>query len=445
MFLGDKLTSHNYPNSPTPSKEWTIDTLFANGPFSVVILTLWFWNPLSIPEQYLDDIRRLAPGSRVLCMADDCHGRRASLAAQYSGRFSDEECALDVHEREVNILRQCDGVIVVSPLDGTSFAEDISDLDIYAIGFSANVVPDSKDFHSRHGLLFLGDYHNPATVDSAKWIVNELWPTVSARLPQCSLTLAGSGSERLLPAEGKGVCIIGQVNDLHSLFSTKRVFVSPVLYGTGVSTKNVHAMASGLALVTTSIGAAPLGLSHGEEAYITDSATTQAEYIMYLHESEREWTKVSRRAREYVLANFSEHAVTDATQHMLDCLGHPKRQDICSSTESHVDELRVMPLALESTLRYLCRRVTLGLECLRKGDGACALRHFRFALPWVELVDPGSPIHVSLVATMAEAYEQTGNHSRRDRCNTELIKVGIRLTHQAPMPSMREWKTILGT
>jgi len=27
----------------------------------------------------------------------------------------------------------------------------------------------------------------------------------------------------------------------------------------------------------------------------------------------------------------------------------------------------------------------------------------------------------------------------------ELHEVGIRLTHQTPMPSMRKWKTILGT
>jgi hypothetical protein len=27
----------------------------------------------------------------------------------------------------------------------------------------------------------------------------------------------------------------------------------------------------------------------------------------------------------------------------------------------------------------------------------------------------------------------------------ELAEVGIRLTHQTPMPSMRKWKTILGT
>jgi hypothetical protein len=34
---------------------------------------------------------------------------------------------------------------------------------------------------------------------------------------------------------------------------------------------------------------------------------------------------------------------------------------------------------------------------------------------------------------------------RARRAQIEYIEVGIRLTHQTPMPSMRKWKTILGT
>ncbi len=36
-------------------------------------------------------------------------------------------------------------------------------------------------------------------------------------------------------------------------------------------------------------------------------------------------------------------------------------------------------------------------------------------------------------------------HARLARRQPVSLNVGIRLTHQAPIPSMREWKTILGT
>ena len=55
------------------------------------------------------------------------------------------------------------------------------------------------------------------------------------------------------------------------IFSTCRIAASPVRFGTGIKTKNLLALAHGVPLVTTTVGADGLNLSDGSTALIADS------------------------------------------------------------------------------------------------------------------------------------------------------------------------------
>lgn len=45
--------------------KWTLQELLRSGQFDVALFYLWFWMSISIPEHYLDEVRRLSPRTRA--------------------------------------------------------------------------------------------------------------------------------------------------------------------------------------------------------------------------------------------------------------------------------------------------------------------------------------------------------------------------------------------
>ena len=83
----------------------------------------------------------------------------------------------------------------------------------------------------------------------------------------------------------KRATIEGLVSDekLHSYMQRYKVLAAPVFNMTGVATKNIHALASGMPLVTTTEGLRGLGLPQGQEVvYVRDNATEFAKAVLLL-------------------------------------------------------------------------------------------------------------------------------------------------------------------
>ena len=55
---------------------WRFDDLLRRESFDLAILALWFWNGISIPEHYMNEIRVLSPRTFIAVLTDDQHGLR---------------------------------------------------------------------------------------------------------------------------------------------------------------------------------------------------------------------------------------------------------------------------------------------------------------------------------------------------------------------------------
>lgn len=81
----------------------------------------------------------------------------------------------------------------------------------------------------------------------------------------------------------------GRVRDMEPFLNAARVFVSPIIVGTGLNVKNLVALEYGLPLVTTVIGAEGLRLVDGQsgaaKAMIATDPQTMADAIVMLHQN----------------------------------------------------------------------------------------------------------------------------------------------------------------
>lgn len=109
-FLGFDLAS-----------DWSLEDLLTTNNFDLAILFHWFWNGISIPEHYLEDIRRLSPDTFIAVLTDDQQGLRELQAAKLANYWADFERSHNFSAREMEVYRRADVVLTISEDDRRAF------------------------------------------------------------------------------------------------------------------------------------------------------------------------------------------------------------------------------------------------------------------------------------------------------------------------------------
>jgi hypothetical protein len=104
----------------------------------------------------------------------------------------------------------------------------------------------------------------------------------------------------------------GYVEDLQEALRRNRMFLSPILSGTGVKTKVLDAMSVGLPVVATSLGVAGIPVTQGVDALIADDPDTYADHIAELVRSPERAAEIGGRGRELLAASMAGETVQAA-------------------------------------------------------------------------------------------------------------------------------------
>jgi glycosyltransferase involved in cell wall biosynthesis/GT2 family glycosyltransferase len=251
-----------------------------------------------VAEAYLPLLRRWAPGARAVVDTVDVHCLREARAAQLSGDPAAAAAAERTRRRESAAYGAADGLIAVS-------ADDARHLEQLAPGVPVSVIslvhppePEGPGPEARSGALFVGNFRHAPNVDAALFLCREVWPQVRRALPGLRLTLAGGEP----PPEVRALAcddveVTGWVPAVAPLLDAARVSVAPLRFGAGVKGKIGEALAHGVPVVTTTIGAEGMDLVHGEHALVVDDPGAIAEAIVALHRDDDRWRALARAGR----------------------------------------------------------------------------------------------------------------------------------------------------
>lgn len=177
--------------------EWTFEQLLRENQFDLAILFHWFWNGISIPEHYMEEIRRCAPRTVIAVLTDDQQGVREKQMAGLTGQWSDCERSYDFTTREFQVYGRADVVLTIPEDDRNAFLRVLPEVVTGHMPMIASVGPQGGTFSQHSGFLFLAHFDNPANRDASDWMLAEIWPRICARLPGAELSLVGNN----LPAE----------------------------------------------------------------------------------------------------------------------------------------------------------------------------------------------------------------------------------------------------
>jgi glycosyltransferase involved in cell wall biosynthesis len=96
-----------------------------------------------------------------------------------------------------------------------------------------------------------------------------------------------------------------------------RVALAPLRFGAGMKGKVAEAMAHGVPVVTTTIGAEGIGLVDGETALIVDSPRDSAQAVESIFRDDDRWYRLARQGQAFVRASYSPEAVLPAVRQLM--------------------------------------------------------------------------------------------------------------------------------
>ena len=163
----------------------------------------------------------------------------------------------------------------------------------------------TRPFENRPDVLFVGDFKYFANRDAVKLILSEIWPAIRKKLPEAKLWLVGRHHNRELKSlQDPSVLVDDRVQDIRQAYIQADVMIAPMRMGSGTNIKVLEAMAMGLPVVATSIGAEGIPAKNGKDILVADDPKEFAESVCRLIKDEKERERIGRNGQKIIVKKF---------------------------------------------------------------------------------------------------------------------------------------------
>jgi glycosyltransferase involved in cell wall biosynthesis len=212
------------------------------------------------------------------------------------------------------LLEKCiDAKIFLNPIEMLSFPKN-------AIYIPHIVNPKIKFAGIRNtqnfNILFLGAYNHPPNRVSLKFLIEKILPKLVQTTNKFKINIVGAGTHNFKEVLSHSkyydfVNIRGFIEDINQVFYDMDIALFPILYGGGIKTKVIDAMAAGVPVVTTPQGV--IGLSNLPKNTVGVGARVEIilKELNALMNSYSLRLKRAKSGREYIEKQHSFHIFSE--------------------------------------------------------------------------------------------------------------------------------------
>lgn len=266
----------------------------------------------SMGSTFIHRIRRVNPNVLIIFDMVDTHFLRFQREYEISGEAAALSKAKRYRKIERKLARLSDVVWCASPEDKEIMAREAPEASIAVVPTIHELRDSGKAFEDRRELLFIGNLAHRPNEDAVLFFLREVYPLVRKNLPGVGLDIIGDNPSAAIKAsDSEDVRIRGYVPDVEPYLRNARVFVAPLRFGAGIKGKVGEAMAHGIPVVTTSIGAEGFGLTPGLDVMIGDDPASFAEAIQQLYLQQELWKRVADNSRQRIAQHFTPDVVAE--------------------------------------------------------------------------------------------------------------------------------------
>ncbi len=223
---------------------------------------------------------------------------------------------------EGEVCRKVRKVIAVSETDAALMREwyGVKRADAVPTGVDADYFEARGPVTPVADLVFVGSLDWAPNIDGIDWFQREVLPLILRRKPDCSIAIVGRKPPRAiqeLSSRYPGIQVTGTVPEVRPWLWGSKVSIVPLRVGGGTRLKIFEAMAAGIPVVSTTIGAEGLGARDGDTIRIADTPEDFAAACIALLDDVAERERLRDRALRMVTEQYSWEAVASAFEKLL--------------------------------------------------------------------------------------------------------------------------------
>lgn len=234
---------------------------------------------------------------------------------------------------EVGYWKKADRVVAMSEDDKNIMQNLVPNLRV-------DIVPngvDSSHFNKSKSEVkkYLPKNDDPVIlyVGSCTWLQNreaievlykKVWPKILEKLPKAKLWIIGKAADDFFGNWRSDNVRVDEVSDIREAYFGATVMVAPIYGAGGTRYKNFEAFASGLPVVTTSIGIGGTEAEDGKNVIVRDSIDELADEAVKLIKDKKLYKTISENAKKLVQQKYDWDSISDKLSQIYEELGQKK-------------------------------------------------------------------------------------------------------------------------
>ncbi len=209
---------------------------------------------------------------------------------------------------ERRYVELADHVLAVSDNDRAFFLQYVAPdrLSVIPTGVDTEYFQPSQETERPDTMAFTGTMDWMPNEDGVAYFVDKILPLIRHDVPDAAFWAVGRRPPRRIQALASShVTVTGAVEDIRPYLGKAAVCVVPLRSGSGTRIKIFEAMAMGKAVVSTTMGAEGLPVTHGENIILADEPADFARHVVQLFHDPQRRKQLGRAARQLVEENYS--------------------------------------------------------------------------------------------------------------------------------------------
>lgn len=216
---------------------------------------------------------------------------------------------------ETRVGKQYDRVMFVAKKEAELFDQMIGENKSLVAPLGVDYDYFSEDLHVKKidkSIAFMGALNVAHNENGIIHFIENCMPVIQKNIPEAVLyVIGGNASEKLKQYESEHIIFTGRVPDVRVAIGKCEVFICPLQFGSGIKTKNLEAMAMGMPVVTTSIGAENISAINGRDWIVAKDDSSFCESVInLLIKDERYKKQIGQNAQKFV-SNYFTWSVTE--------------------------------------------------------------------------------------------------------------------------------------
>ena len=281
--------------------------------FDVVIFKYFY-----AAEGRLDLLRIWQPWARAVIDSNDLVHARLRAKAQLTGDPAHLQAAIETEKRELAAYSTADAVIAITEDESAVLGTRLPGVPL-AIIPNIHAIPSAGRDESKHpALVFVGVFSHEPNVDAVLHFHRAIWPKITSSVPGVRCTIVGGNPPGdILTLRGDNVEVTGHVPDTLPYLLRSWVSIAPLRFGAGMKGKIGEAMAAGVPVVTTPVGAQGLKASIGSDLFVEEDAEGFARRVVQLLGDAPLRSRVGAAGRAFIENHYSPQAVRERLRALI--------------------------------------------------------------------------------------------------------------------------------